>query len=113
MRKLDILSQSPNNFIFQKESNKTTIGGVLSLVYILAIIFIFFYYRSMYYLSLPYDVTSYVSEEKFLNKEQSDIFLQSDKYNPKIKWKFSLLDSSGKNLSDRFIIYDGNTNEDI
>ena len=113
MRKIDILSQSPNNFIFQKESNKTTIGGVLSAIYIFAIIFIFFYYRAIYYLSLPYDITSYVSEEKILNEAQKQKFLKSEKYNPILQWKFSLWDDVGRNLSDRFMLYDGNTNEII
>ena len=113
MRKIDILSQSPNNFIFQKESNKTTIGGVLSAIYIFAIIFIFFYYRAIYYLSLPYDITSYVSEEKILNEAQKQKFLKSEKYNPILQWKFSLWDDVSRNLSDRFMLYDGNTNEII
>ena len=43
MRKIDFLSQSPNGFIFQKESNKTTFGGALSAIYLILIFFIFLY----------------------------------------------------------------------
>ena len=37
MRKLDIISPSPNSFIFQEESNKTLFGGILSLIYLVSI----------------------------------------------------------------------------
>ena len=70
MRKIDFLSQSPNNFIFQKESNKTTFGGALSALYLLAIFSILGYYYITYMFSLDYEITSYISEEKSLNDSQ-------------------------------------------
>ena len=64
MRKLDFLSQSPNSFIFQKESNKTTFGGVLSAIYFISIFFIFLYFITIYGFSESYEITSFISEEK-------------------------------------------------
>jgi len=40
MRKLDFISKSPNFYIFKGSANKTNLGGVLSLVYIIIIVFI-------------------------------------------------------------------------
>ena len=44
MRILDFISQSPPNYIFQKESNKTTLGGTLFLIYAFICIGIFLFY---------------------------------------------------------------------
>ena len=37
MHPLDIISGSPNLYIFGKESNKTNFGGVLFLIYLIVI----------------------------------------------------------------------------
>ena len=44
MHSLDFLSESPKYFIFQKGANKTNLGGVLFLMYILIIMSISFVY---------------------------------------------------------------------
>lgn len=113
MKKIDFLGQSPNNFIFQKESNKTTFGGALSALYLLAILSILAYYYVTYVFSLDYEITSYISEEKSLNSDQRKAFLESEKYNPSLLFKFSLLDNINRNLSDRFELYDEITGETI
>ena len=106
MRKLDILSPSPNSFIFQKESNKTLFGGILSLIYLISIFFIYLYYRVIFYFSPPYEITSFTSSQRILTKEQKNKFEQSEKYNPNLLFKFSLLDNFHENLSERFILFD-------
>ena len=70
MRKLDILSKPPNNFIFQKVSNETTFGGILSLLYFMSalIIFLVYYFNSK--MNLSYDITSFVSKEVVLDKPE-------------------------------------------
>ena len=35
LHRLDFFSNSPKNFIFQNASNKTNLGGVLTLIYII------------------------------------------------------------------------------
>ena len=40
MHGLDFISDSPRTYIFQKDSNKTNLGGVLGLVYIIIFILI-------------------------------------------------------------------------
>ena len=106
MRKLDFLSQSPNSFIFQKESNKTTFGGALSAIYLILIFFIFLYFRAIYGFSDPYEITSFISEEKNIQYDDQKKFNENTKYNPILPMKFSLLDGYGNNLNDKFIIVD-------
>ena len=113
MRKLDFLSQSPNNFIFQKESNKTTLGGVFSAIYLILIFVIFLYFRAIYGFSEPYEITSFISEEKIIKDDEQKKFIESEKYNPIIPMKFSLTDGKGNNLSDKFIIVDNPNNVTI
>ena len=113
MRKLDFLSQSPNNFIFQKESNKTTLGGVFSAIYLISIFIIFLYYRAIYGFSKPYEITSFISEEKRIKDDERKKFAESEKYNPTLPMQFSLVDGYGRNLSDKFIIVDHLTNVTI
>ena len=106
MRKLDIISPSPNSFIFQEESNKTLFGGILSLIYLVSIFTIYLYYRVIFFFSPSYEITSFTSFERGLTREQINKFYQSEKYNPNLQFKFSLLDNNGTNLSERFILYD-------
>ena len=106
MRKIDWISRSPNNYIFQNDSNKTTFGGILFLVYLIIALFILLSYLIKFFSNNPFEVTSFISEEKILNDEQQKKFIESEKYNPKLKFKFFLVDRNGKNLSDRFILYD-------
>ena len=113
MRKLDFLSQSPNSFIFQKESNKTTLGGVLSAIYFISIFFIFLYFITIYGFSESYEITSFISEEKRIQDYEKKKFTESEKYNPILPMKFSLLDGYGNNLSDKFIIVDHSNNMTI
>ena len=35
MNGLDFLSKAPTNFIFEKKSNKTNLGAVLTLIYLI------------------------------------------------------------------------------
>ena len=106
MRKIDFLSQSPKNFIFQKKSNKNTIGGIFTFLLIIIFLLIFFYYRVKFAFSNQYDITSFISQEKTLDANQEQKFIESEKYNPTLKLKFSLLNSQDKELSNRFFIFD-------
>lgn len=111
MRKFDFMSQSPNNFIFQKESNRTVLGGVLSIIYLLFALTIFMLYFAKYLLNEPYEIISYISEERPIHgNEKLKIINESEKYNPTLDLMFSLTDDRGYNLSDRFIIYDSYRN---
>ena len=106
MRKIDFLSQSPKNFIFQKESNKNTIGGIFTFLLILIFLIIFFYYRVKYAFSNQYDIISFISQEKTIDANHQQKFIESEKYNPTLKLKFNLVNSQDKGISNRFQIFD-------
>ena len=107
MRKIDLISQSPNNYIFQSDSNKTTFGGLLSLIYIIFALLIFLLYFTKYLMNESYEIVSFISEEKSLKTwKEVKIFEKSEKYNPILNISFQLYDYYYNNLSDRFIIYD-------
>ena len=58
---LDILSDSPKNFIFKKESNKTNFGGVLTIIFLLVfllfvILYLLDYYEKVYTLNSAYEI---------------------------------------------------------
>ena len=75
MRKIDFLSQSPKNFIFQKKSNKNTVGGIFTFLLIIIFLLIFFYYRVKFAFSNQYDITSFISQEKTISKHPLFLYL--------------------------------------
>ena len=40
MHRLDFLSGAPKTFIFEKSSNKTNLGGVFTLIYLIIVLII-------------------------------------------------------------------------
>ena len=84
MYKLDFLSKAPNNFIFEKESNKTNLGGVITLIYLIIIIIITIVYICDYSINDKYSVL-YNSENIFKSANESKQARYNDeKLNPKI-----------------------------
>ena len=55
MKKFDILSQPPRTFIFERISNKTNLGGVLTIIYLIIMIFISIYYIYNYIIGDKYE----------------------------------------------------------
>ena len=62
MHSLGFLSNSPKIFIFQKNSNKTNLGGIFSFIYIIIVLFI----SSLY-------IFDYISNDKYV-VEYSSMF---------------------------------------
>ena len=114
MNYLDFFSQPPKMYIFQKNSNKTTFGGVLFLIYMIIMIIISLIYILDYFLNDKFiiEYSSYLNP----NKGSSNIFSYLDiynssisEYNPLINVSFNIFkaDQSKKiNLSERFFIFD-------
>ena len=44
MKKLDFISGAPKTFIFQQDSNKTNLGGLLTILFIIAMLIIIYSY---------------------------------------------------------------------
>ena len=89
MHPLDIISQPPNLYLFQKESNKTNFGGFLFIVYLVLIILVLIYYIVDYYRNPSYSIQSF-THFNFKTKEEIKDRNNDQIYNPNIDFKISL-----------------------
>ena len=80
MRNIDFLSFPPHLFIFKKNRNKTTFGGVLFLIYIIIMIGITFVYIIDYAYNDKYmiEFSSYLNT---MNKTRNSPFSYLDLFN--------------------------------
>ena len=105
MYKFDFLSSAPRNFIFQKNSNKTNFGGLLSIIYFIIFLIISIYYLLSYYNEDNYSI-QYRFQEKVLKPEEQYKRIQSDKYNPNFLFNVSLDIDTKEEYKSRFKIMD-------
>jgi len=89
MHPLDIISESPNLFIFKKESNKTNFGGFLFLIYLIIIILIFIYYLINYIEGDKYIVQSF-SHFNIRSYDERRKRNENINYNPNITFKLDI-----------------------
>ena len=104
MRTIDFLSVSPQIFIFQKSSNKTTFGGFMTLIYGLIVLIMAIIYYIIYYIN-----DKYIISYSLYKKEIDYSNLNDPRYNPTLKFSFDVLDYSRKPLSDNFVLLNFNT----
>mgnify|MGYP006916285257 CR=1 FL=1 len=109
MNKLDFLSEAPKTLIFQHNSNKSNFGGVLTLIYIIIVLFIAFSFIYDYETGLKYSVI-YTYDEEYLDDESEKRKLQDERYNPEITYKFGIRSNVS---TSNFFIYLKNQNETI
>ena len=116
MNSLDFLSNSPKNFIFHKNSNKTTFGGVLFIIYIIIIFCISFGYLydffTDYNTNNKYVIQSSIIEEVMDEKKAKELKAESET-NPVLNFIIEVYDYYYNKLSDNFIIRDWRTREEI
>ena len=110
LHRLDFFSNSPKNFIFQNTSNKTNLGGVLTLIYIILFIGIIAYYIIDYKLKEDYSV-EYSYYEEVLDNEQISKRYNDEKYNQYLDFLFlSLMVEYGDFYFEESIILINSTN---
>ena len=97
----DFLSSAPRSFIFQRKSNQTNFGGVLSLLYLLIFIIISSFYLFSYFNEDNYSI-QYLYQEKFITQEEILKRVESDRYNPKFNICFDIQVKAEKEIADRF-----------
>ncbi len=113
MQKLDFLSGTPKTFIFEKSSNKTNLGGVFTLIYLIIVLFIFLAYLVDYTVNPKYEVQLF--SEHFYNyyREYIENKRKDAKLNPKLLVSFFYLgETSEKNESEFFVYQIVNVEED-
>ena len=109
MHKFDFLSGAPKTLIFQKDSNKTNMGGILTLIYlILALLIIItyiydFFTSNKYTITYTYDYQTH-EEEEFIKKRY-----YNESLNPKLNFSFKILNINNEeiNASNFGLIYLG------
>ena len=107
MHKFDFLSGAPKTLIFQKDSNKTNMGGILTLIYlILALLIIItyiydFFTSNKYTITYTYDYQTH-EEEEFIKKRY-----YNESLNPKLNFSFKILNINNEeiNASNFGLIY--------
>jgi len=112
MHPLDIFSDSPKYFIFQKETNKTNFGGVLTLFLGLIMILLSVLYFLDYYEMNNYSIEYSHILGSTLNKDISNLNKNPD-FNPNFTFYIKLMDDHDQLLSENFILIDLNTGEKL
>ena len=105
MHGLDFISDSPRTYIFQKGSNKTNLGGVLTLLFLFIFLLIFVAYILEYSLNEKYEF-SYFHKQIKDNKERQS-YLEDPKINPNINFTFDIVDQNGNSLEESYEIVEG------
>ena len=105
MKKLDFLSGAPKTFIFEKSSNKTNLGGVFTLIYLIILLIIFLVYIVDYGVNPKYEAQFsskhfYKSDEEYMDNKIKD-----EKLNPKLSFSFELFN---EDLENEFFIFEPN-----
>ena len=112
MKKFDILSQPPRTYIFERFSNKTIFGGVLSIIYLLIMIFISIYYIYNYIIGDKYEY--YYSYRELPEEQKKKVFAGFDP-NPPIHIKLDAINELDWNISSnlKFIYYTKDSDKKI
>ena len=106
MHGLDFISDSPRTYIFQKGSNKTNLGGVLALIYLIILIFIAVAYILEYSLNEKFEFSYF--HRQISNKQERQDYLKDKNINPNISFYFDVLDKDGNPLDDTFEVREFN-----
>ena len=97
LKRLDLLSNSPKNFIFQNNSNKTNFGGSLTLIFLLSVLIIFAYYLILFITEDNYSI-QYTFNEKYIDNKEKYKREDDDRYNPYFYFSFDL---DGYGINDK------------
>ena len=100
MNPIDLISNSPRAYIFQKISNKTNLGGFLTLIYfifLISLFVIYFYDYSVYEKYEYHDFYKFFESNKQIMEKKED-----PEYNPPINFSFEVQNKKGITLTENF-----------
>ena len=80
MKKIDFISGAPKTFIFQQDSNKTNLGAILTVLFIIAILLITTSYIYEYFANDKYVVSYFYNEVFYDENEKTEIYNNKDLY---------------------------------
>ena len=110
MKKLDFISGAPKTFIFQQDSNKTNLGGILTILFIIAMLIIIYSYIYEYFANDKYKVSYYYNEVYYEDEELNEIY-NNEKLYPELDYTLALEYSGEKEKLKNVIILDSNSKE--
>lgn len=97
----DFLTSSPQNFIFNRRSNKSSFGGVLSLIDVLLFLSIAIFYLFSYLNKDSYSI-QYLFQEKGLTNEEIRAKINNERFNPHFNICSSLTIDADNETKSRF-----------
>ena len=89
MRNIDFLSEYPRIYIFEKEVNKTNLGGILFLLYAITMLIISVSYILLFYLNDTYKI-EYASINNQTLSQDSDELDKNPDLNPTLDFKMEI-----------------------
>lgn len=105
MKRIDFLSNSPRTFIFEKNANKTSIGGFLTIIYLVILVILAFAYIYNYEVNMKY-VISYGFYQTEKTEDEKSKLRDDPSYNPTLTFEFDVEDMLGNSLSDNYVLLD-------
>jgi len=102
MNIFDVISESPKTYIFQKGSNKTNLGGIFTVLYLVFLIAIIVGYIYDYCVYEKYEYNYFY--KYFLNDEQIEEKKKDPEYNPPLNFSFEVTNKKNEILKDNFTI---------
>ena len=87
MRKIDFLSEYPWFFIFEKEVNKTTFGGILFLLYAIIMLIISISYILLFALNDKYEIEFLTIKNQTFSKNIGELD-KDPNLNPTLEFKY-------------------------
>ena len=106
MHSLDFFSEAPVNYIFQKDSNKTNLGGVFFLIYIIIMFFISLYYILDYVMNNKYEIECTTYYNGKLNSSLEDELNNNTELNPILDFYLEFYKGGHHSYHDRIVLYD-------
>ena len=100
MNALDFISISPRTYIFDKKTNKTNLGGVLTFIYLIILVIIIFIYLYDYFHNATYEFSYFY---KHINREDREGLKENNELNPVTTFRFKMRDGNSKVIDDKFV----------
>ena len=108
MNGFDFISDSPRTLIFQKSSNKTNLGGILTFIYLIIVILIVGAYILDYFLNEKYEYSYFYKDISGNKTERERIKKTDNDKNPVVNFTIKLEDYYGNPLDkEKFLFIDG------
>ena len=103
MKKLDFISGAPKTFIFEQDSNKTNLGGILTVLFIIAMLIIIYSYLYEYFANAKYNVSYYYNGIFYEDEELDKIYDNNDLY-PELTYNLYLEGDNEEKLKNLVIL---------